>query len=173
MRGWLRARAIGKRIECDLRGFKLSRAWISTYWDRLDYVMLTSFFGEAEIPLRGNIEAHAQQIGDDDNSDSPAAIGVAQWRSCLATSLPALPRRFSTKSAHSNTCRRALPARPLSRLLRQSWPTDNLFHGIINYRTQGAFLRPRSLEWGTTIGEQRTFRPEPPRHRHNEHTTGS
>ena len=99
MRGWLRARAIGKRIECDVRGFKLSRARISTYWDRLDYVMLTSFFGEAEIPLRGNIEAPAQQIEDDDNSDSPAAIGVAQWRSRLATSLPALPGRLSTKSA--------------------------------------------------------------------------
>ena len=55
MRGWLRARAIGKRIEYGVRGFKLSRAWISTYWDRLDYVMLSSFFGEAEIPLRVNI----------------------------------------------------------------------------------------------------------------------
>jgi hypothetical protein len=28
------------------------------------------------------------------------------------------------------------------------------------------------LERGSTIGEQRTFRPEPPRHRQNEHTTG-
>src|SRR5215831_2687451 len=36
---------IGKRIECDVRGFKLPRAWISTYWDRLDYIMLASFFG--------------------------------------------------------------------------------------------------------------------------------
>src|SRR6516165_5629454 len=42
MRGWLRARAIGARIECDVRGFKLSRAGTSTYWDRLDYVMLAS-----------------------------------------------------------------------------------------------------------------------------------
>ena len=42
MRGWLRARAIGERIECDVRGFKLSRAGTSTYWDRLDYVMLAS-----------------------------------------------------------------------------------------------------------------------------------
>ena len=42
MRGWLRARAIGERIECDVRSFKLSRAWTSTYWDRLDYVMLAS-----------------------------------------------------------------------------------------------------------------------------------
>jgi hypothetical protein len=61
--------------------------------------MLASFFGEAEIPLRGNIEAPAQQMEDDDNSDSPAAIGIAQWRSRLATSLPALPERLSTKSA--------------------------------------------------------------------------
>jgi triphosphatase len=37
---------------------------------------------------------------------------------------------------------------------------------------QGAFLRPARLERGSTIGEQRTFRPEPPRYRHNEHTTG-
>ena len=75
MRGWLRARGIGKSIECDVRGFKLSRARISTYWDRLDYVMLASFFGEAEIPLGGNIEAAAQQIGDDGNSELPAPSG--------------------------------------------------------------------------------------------------
>ena len=35
------------------------------------------------------------------------------------------------------------------------------------------FCGPARLEQGSTIGEQRTFRPEPPRHRHNEHTTGS
>jgi len=34
------------------------------------------------------------------------------------------------------------------------------------------FCGPARLERGSTIGEQRTFRPEPPRHRHNEHTTG-
>jgi RNA polymerase sigma factor (sigma-70 family) len=34
------------------------------------------------------------------------------------------------------------------------------------------FCCPARLERGTTIGEQRTFRPEPPRHRHNENTTG-
>jgi hypothetical protein len=31
---------------------------------------------------------------------------------------------------------------------------------------------PARLEWGSTIGEQRRSRPEPPCHRHNEHTTG-
>jgi hypothetical protein len=34
------------------------------------------------------------------------------------------------------------------------------------------FWGPARLERGSTIGEQRTFRPEPPRHRRNEHTTG-
>src|SRR6516225_8272195 len=32
----------GSASECDVRGFKLSRAGTSTYWDRLDYVMLAS-----------------------------------------------------------------------------------------------------------------------------------
>jgi len=36
---------------------------------------------------------------------------------------------------------------------------------------RASFLRPRSVSAGSTIGEQRTFRPEPPRHRQNEHTT--
>ena len=35
------------------------------------------------------------------------------------------------------------------------------------------FCGPARLDRGSTIGEQRTFRPEPPRHRRNEHTTGS
>ena len=43
--------------------------------------------------------------------------------------------------------------------------------GIVNLADPGRLLRPRSLRVGNTIGEQRTFRPEPPRHRHNEHTT--
>ena len=43
--------------------------------------------------------------------------------------------------------------------------------GIVNLADPGRLLRPRSLSVGNTIGEQRTFRPEPPRHRHNEHTT--
>src|ERR1700736_4456222 len=30
------------------------------------------------------------------------------------------------------------------------------------------FCGPAQLEQGSTIGEQRTSRPEPPRHRHNE-----
>jgi hypothetical protein len=34
------------------------------------------------------------------------------------------------------------------------------------------FCGAARLERGSTIGEQRTFRPEPPRHRHYEHTTG-
>src|SRR5215472_7100748 len=34
------------------------------------------------------------------------------------------------------------------------------------------FPGPARLERGSAIGGQRTFRPEPPRHRHNEHTTG-
>ena len=36
---------------------------------------------------------------------------------------------------------------------------------------EGALLRPCSVRAGSTIGEQRTFRPGSPRHRHNEHTT--
>jgi hypothetical protein len=34
------------------------------------------------------------------------------------------------------------------------------------------FFGPARLERDSTIGEQRTFRPEPPRHRHYKHTTG-
>ena len=37
---------------------------------------------------------------------------------------------------------------------------------------RASFAAPLGLERGSKIGEQRTFRPEPPRHRHNEHTTG-
>ena len=44
--------------------------------------------------------------------------------------------------------------------------------GIVNLADPGRpFCGPARLERGTTIGEQTTFRPEPPRHRHNEHTT--
>ena len=114
-------------IESDVRGFKLSRARTSAYWDRLHYVMLASFFGRQKFLLEENLEAHAQ-IGNDNNSESPAAIGEAQWRSRLATSLHALPGRFSTKSAHSTACRRALPARPLTGLLPQTCLADNLLH---------------------------------------------
>ena len=57
MRGWLRARAIGKRIERDVRAFKRSRTGILMHLYRLDQIVLASFFGNAEIPLEGNIEA--------------------------------------------------------------------------------------------------------------------
>jgi len=39
-------------------------------------------------------------------------------------------------------------------------------------RLSAPFFGPARLERGSTIGGQRTFRPEPPRHRQNEHTTG-
>ena len=44
--------------------------------------------------------------------------------------------------------------------------------GIVNLADPGRLFGPARLERGSTIGEQRTFRPEPPRRRHNEHTTG-
>src|SRR6516162_96000 len=53
--------AIGKRIECDVRGFKLSRAGTSTYWDRLDYVVLASTRPAAfEVDLADLAEWFAQ-----------------------------------------------------------------------------------------------------------------
>jgi hypothetical protein len=62
MRGWLRAREIGK-------GWSATSAPSSSYalgflliWHRLDQTTIASFFGDAEIPLGGNIEALALQM---------------------------------------------------------------------------------------------------------------
>ena len=42
--------------------------------------------------------------------------------------------------------------------------------GIVNLADPGRLFGPARLERGSTIGKQRSFRPEPPCHRHNEHT---
>ena len=57
MRGWLRARAIGKRIERDVRAFKRSRTRILMHLVPIEQIVLISFFGKTEIALEGNIEA--------------------------------------------------------------------------------------------------------------------
>ena len=49
-------------MERDVHAFKLSYARIPRIWYRLDQTVLASFFGDAEIPLEGNIEAGALQI---------------------------------------------------------------------------------------------------------------
>jgi hypothetical protein len=53
---------------------------------------------------------------------------------------------------------------------------DSVMHYSRGHRQlkgpRAPFCGPARLERGSTIDEQRTFRPEPPRHRHNEHTTG-
>jgi len=59
MRGWLRAREIGKGWSVTVHAFKLSYARIPRIWYRLDQTVPASFFGDAEIPLEGNIEAGA------------------------------------------------------------------------------------------------------------------
>jgi len=51
MRGWLRAREIGKRIQCDVCAIKLSRTRILMHKCRLDQTMLGSFFRNAKFLL--------------------------------------------------------------------------------------------------------------------------
>jgi hypothetical protein len=50
-------REISKRIQCYVYAIKLSRKGILMHLYRLDQIVLASFFGNAEIPLEGNIEA--------------------------------------------------------------------------------------------------------------------
>jgi len=58
LHGWLRAREIGRRIQCYVYVIKLSRTGILVHLYQLDQIVLVSFFSNAEIPLEGNIEAH-------------------------------------------------------------------------------------------------------------------
>ena len=83
------------------------------------------------------------------------------------------PMAVDTRARASNRSRAEVAAErdakvPLRGRMGTAWDVAN---GIVNLTDPGRLFAAARLERGSTIGEQRTLRPEPPRHRHNEHTT--